>query len=277
MPAPVPVPIRQAIWALHQRGLSAADLADRFALAPRTVRGLIRRARTRGVGGLAPDPTHPRQSPPPPHPARRAALQLRREHPTWGAGMVRVWLGRSGAGGLPGARQIQRWFAAAGLNPAPGGRRPRSAGRRALAPHETWQVDASERIALGGGGRASWLRVTDEYTGAVLSTAVFPPRSLVARPRGGDPEGAAAGVHPVGPARARPRRQRLAVGFAQGRLAERTGPVAHRAGGRRHLERRPQAAAERRGGAEPGHGEAMGRARGLRQRCGIAIPDPCHG
>jgi hypothetical protein len=181
MPAPLPVPIRQAIWALHQRGVPAGDLAERFGLAARTVRGLIQRGRDRGAGGLAPDPTHPKR--PSPHPAREAALRLRREHPAWGAGVIRVWLGRSGVAGLPGAREIQRWFAAAGLNPAPRGRRPRSAGRPALAPHETWQVDAAERMALADGSQASWLRVTDEATGAVLLTAVFPPRALGVGPR----------------------------------------------------------------------------------------------
>jgi transposase len=180
MPAPVPVPIRQAIWALHQQGASAGELAGRFGLAARTVRGLIQRGRERGAEGLAPDPTHPN---PPPHPAREAALRLRREHPTWGAGMIRVWLGRSGVAGLPGTREIQRWFAAAGLNPAPGGRRPRPARRPASAPHETWQVDAAERMALADGSQASWLRVTDEATGAALLTAVFPPRALGPGPR----------------------------------------------------------------------------------------------
>src|SRR5205823_6461377 len=149
---------------------------ERFALAARTVRGLIQRGRERGAGGLAPDPTHP--GPPPPHPAREAALRLRHEHPTWGAGVIRVWLERSGVTGVPGVREIQRWFAAAGLNPAPGGRRPRPARPPAAAPHETWQVDAAERMALADGSQASWLRVTDEFSGAVLWTAVFPPRAL---------------------------------------------------------------------------------------------------
>ncbi|MFO0893313.1 MAG: helix-turn-helix domain-containing protein [Isosphaeraceae bacterium] len=181
MPAPVPVPIRQAIWELHQRGVPTGDLAARFGLAARTVRGLIRRGRERGADGLAPDPTHPVAAPP--HPAREAALRLRREHPTWGAGVIRVWLERSGVAGLPGVREIQRWFAAAGLNPAPPGRRPAAPRARASDPHDTWQVDAAERMALADGSRASWLRVADEATGAVLRTAVFPPRALGPGPR----------------------------------------------------------------------------------------------
>ena len=37
---------------------------------------------------------------------------------------------------LPSARTLQRWFARAGLNPAPKGRRPRSDYRRATHPHD---------------------------------------------------------------------------------------------------------------------------------------------
>lgn len=176
MPAPVPVPIRQAIWARHQEGVSTAVLADQFGLASRTVRGLIRRARERGVEGLKPDSTHPR--PAVSSPAREEAVRLRREHPTWGAGVIRVWMQRSGVIELACARQMQRWFAAAGLNPAPRGQRPASAGDRAISPHETWQVDASERIDLADGTQVSWLRIVDEFTGAVLSTVIFPPRGL---------------------------------------------------------------------------------------------------
>jgi hypothetical protein len=35
-------------------------------------------------------------------------------------------------------------------------------------------MDAVEQIRLGSGQRASWLRLTDEYTGAVLHSKVFP-------------------------------------------------------------------------------------------------------
>ena len=80
MPAPVPVPVRRVIWARHQKGSSTSELAAQFGLVPRTVRGLIRRARERGIGGLAPDSTHPNQPSPSLHPAREAALRLRREH-----------------------------------------------------------------------------------------------------------------------------------------------------------------------------------------------------
>jgi hypothetical protein len=88
-------------------------------------------------------------------------------------------LQRQGIEALPAVRTLQRWFAKAGLGPAPQGRRPQTVKKwRATRPHETWQVDAAEDIALADGTRASWLRIVDEFTGAVLKTVVFPPRAV---------------------------------------------------------------------------------------------------
>ena len=81
----------------------------------------------------------------------RAALRLRREHPTWGAGLIRVHLLQAVTGRpVPSERAIQRWLAKAGLGPAPRGRRPRVDTARAASPHETWQMDAKEKIRIQG-------------------------------------------------------------------------------------------------------------------------------
>jgi hypothetical protein len=74
---------------------------------------------------------------------------------------------------IPHPRTIQRWLEAASLAPAPSGRksphRPRSP-----VPHERWQVDAADQLRLGNGQLTSWLRLTDECSGAILKTVVFP-------------------------------------------------------------------------------------------------------
>jgi transposase len=207
MPAPVPLPIRQAMWRRHRRGATAAELSRDFALPPRTVRGLLARWRERGEAGLAPDPTrHPGSPPPPDHPARGPALRLRREHPGWGAALIRIELEDHGIRPLPGVRTLQRWFRSAGLAPAPPGRRPEASTPRASAPHEIWEVDAAEETRTGDGHRASWLRIADEFTGAVLHTAIFPPRALEFRTGGGHAAADAAGLRPLGPAAPHPRR-----------------------------------------------------------------------
>jgi hypothetical protein len=201
MPAPVPLPIRQAMWRRWEQGATTAELSDAFDLPARTVRNLLRRWRQRGATGLAPDYGHlPDPPPAPDHPAFEPAARLRREHPAWGAGLIRIYLEDQRVQPLPAVRTLQQWFRRAGLTPAPPGRRPASSGPRATAPHDIWEVDAAEEILLGDGTKASWLRGVDEFTGAVLHTAIFPPRALERRARGVHPGPVARRLRPLGPA-----------------------------------------------------------------------------
>jgi hypothetical protein len=50
---------------------------------------------------------------------------------------------------------------------------PLAAGR-ASEPHQVWQMDAVECLRLLDGSAACWLRLTDECSGAILATSVFP-------------------------------------------------------------------------------------------------------
>jgi transposase len=209
MPAPVPFAVRQAIIRRHRRGATPAAIADALGLPARTVRHLLARYRRQGEAALA--PAYPRGPRPRPRAAERArdrAVALRRDHPTWGAGLIRLHLRPPGGRRPPAARTLQRWFRRAGLGPAPRGRRPAAAapGARAGRPHDVWQVDAKEQVRLRTGQRVSWLRVVDECSGAVLWTAVFPPRVLAQGPAGGRPGRTAAGVRPLGPAGGHPGR-----------------------------------------------------------------------
>jgi hypothetical protein len=110
-------------------------MAHALGLAPRTVRQLIHRFRQQGHAAVAPrydrcgagTPTYPDA-------VAQAALALRREHPRWGAGLIRVMLRRRFLDeALPADRTLQRWFARAGLAPAAAGRRPDSVSRRAAS------------------------------------------------------------------------------------------------------------------------------------------------
>jgi hypothetical protein len=179
MPRATPLPVREKLWQRAQQGDSPAVLAHTFRLPLRTVRHLLQRFRQAGAEALKPAYRCPTAPADPTAPAWRAqALDLRRQHPTWGAPFVRVVLQEQYPQQLcPEARTLQRWFRQAGLTPARPGRR-RGATlpyRRAQRPHEVWQMDASEYIALATGERLCWLRVVDECSGAVLQTVVFPP------------------------------------------------------------------------------------------------------
>jgi hypothetical protein len=172
MPRPTPMSVRQAIWSAAQAGEPVACLAARLDTPERTVRRLLGACRD---AGRPVEPAY--RSPPPRWPAEMVewVLSLRQLHPGWGAGMLQVQLARKFPGApLPCPRTLQRWLADAQLAPAPAGRR-REPRLRAGCPHEVWEVDACDQLALATGQLVSWLRLTDEYSGAVLLTAVFPP------------------------------------------------------------------------------------------------------
>jgi hypothetical protein len=216
MPRPLPVPVRQAIWRRLQDGQDTPTIARELDLDPRTVRRLIGRLRHEGPAALS--PAYGRcgtATPRPADPLVQAVRGLRRDHPTWGAGLIRVMLRRQFPDDkMPAVRTLQRWLSRADLAPASAGRRPAKDARRAGRPHQIWQMDATELVRLRSDQLVCWLRLVDECSGAVLWTAVFPPRPLVPGPGDGHPGPIAAGLRPLGAARAVPGGQRGALGLA---------------------------------------------------------------
>ena len=200
MPAPLPPTLRRLIWLRSRRGQTAAAIARALQLCPRTVRHLLRRARDpANPPGPAyrPGPGRPADD----HPLRARALALRQQHPTWGAGYIRVRLAaEADPAPVPSERTLQRWFRRQRHPPAPGGRRSPPAAGRADAPHDTWQMDAVEQLRTADGQGACWLRLVDEYTGAFLGTTVFPPVLLGPRPRGRGPAALAPRLRALGAA-----------------------------------------------------------------------------
>ena len=149
MPRPLPVPLRQAIWQRYQDGQDGPTIAAALGLAPRTVRKLIRRFRQQGKAAVMPSSDRcGAATPKRPESIVQAAVGLRREHPTWGAGLIRVMLRRRlPHDPFPAERTLQRWFLRARARPRAGGSaaHPRSSTRRA-APRGR----AEGRVREGG-------------------------------------------------------------------------------------------------------------------------------
>ena len=183
MPRAIAVPLRQEMIERHRdRHESLASIAHTLNLSESGVRKLWRQYEAQGEAGLV--PRYDRCGPPETAFSRRVyrgALTLKRRHPAWGAGYIRVCIAEKWPEErLPAERTVQRWFQIKGLNRSHSLSPPqeRSGARQ---PHEVWQMDATEQVKLAGEDRASWLACVDEATGAVLATPVFPPRSLVER------------------------------------------------------------------------------------------------
>lgn len=179
MPQSLAFPLRQELVRRHQQGETLAALAESMQIPPATVRNWWQRFRREGEAGLQTryqrcGPQGPKAGPA----VHQAALTMKREHPTWGAGLIRLELQKQFATQpLPQVRAIQRWFQKAGLQP-PRAQRPAMVRHRAREPHEVWEIDAKERLRLANGSPTSVLTMTDEATGALLGATPFPPVSL---------------------------------------------------------------------------------------------------
>jgi transposase len=179
MPQPLPFPLRQELVRRHQQGEPLTAIAASMQVPYPTVRNWWRRFRLQGELGLQThyDRCGP-QAPKSPPAFYQAALAMKREHPTWGAPLIRIELQRQfPEQPFPQARAMQRWFQAADLQP-PRAKRPPVERQRGREAHAVWQVDAKERLRLADGSGASVLTVTDEATGVLLGVVPFPPVSL---------------------------------------------------------------------------------------------------
>src|SRR5262249_61359797 len=134
-------PPRQAFGPGTQPRAPTAVIAQDLGLQPRTARRLRQRGHDHGRDALLPSydacgrpRTQAYQA------LHEEAVALRKEHPTWGAGLLRVVLRRHHPrANLPSERPWQRWLHQEGLGPAPKGRRPTArATGRAPQPQATW-------------------------------------------------------------------------------------------------------------------------------------------
>jgi transposase len=182
MPQAWPLALREQMVQRHQQGEPLTAIADALKVPSRTVRRWWHRYHQEGVEGLHTHYAHcGPKGPKAPRAVHAAALELKREHSSWGAGLIRLQLVEQFAPSeVPQVRAIQRWFHAAGLQPVRA-KRPAVQKSRGREAHQVWQMDAKERMRLGDGTGTSVLSVTDEATGAVLALAPFSPVSLGAR------------------------------------------------------------------------------------------------
>src|SRR4051812_44979191 len=117
MPRPTPVPVRQAMFRLWQRGLDAPQIAASLRVPCATVYRLLQRFRRDGAAAIPPGYRLPADDITPPE-IVQAALDLRREHPTWGAEFIRVVLLEADPKRrVPTSRTLRRWFVRADLAP----------------------------------------------------------------------------------------------------------------------------------------------------------------
>lgn len=179
MPAALAMSIRQEIVKRREKGESLANIAREKAISYGATRKIWRQYVKEG--SLEPHYDKCRQTGIRKEQALyEMAIALKAAHPGWGAGLIRVELSEQLRGhDLPSERTLQRWFGRGGVAKAL--RRDKKAVewvKRGEEAHEVWAIDAKEQIRLRDGSYVSWLTISDEGSGAVLSVVLFPHTPL---------------------------------------------------------------------------------------------------
>src|SRR3954468_1574253 len=153
----LPMHIRSLIIEqLTKEGSSMIAVSKEHGLSYSTIRKLWKRYKQEGTHGLKPH--YERCGPQQPKSEGliyRCALWLKRHHPNWGAGMILVLLhNRYPQKSLPAERSLQYWFKARHLYPPKGLITAAASNTEwsAASVHDTWQIDAKEKLHLGAKG-----------------------------------------------------------------------------------------------------------------------------
>lgn len=171
--------LREQIYALQSQGAGPKAISEQLNIPYGTVKHLCRKFKLCDKECLAPKYANCGRKPfSDLEASKKRALELRQQHPKWGAPRIRVelQLERSAASGgeaLSGIKSLQRFFRKKEAYPLRRQSAEPSIGR-SLAPHNIWEVDAKERFTLEDGSPACYLTITDEKTGAWLEAPIFP-------------------------------------------------------------------------------------------------------
>jgi len=169
---------RESVIKLHDSGINMLQISIREGINYGTVKTLIKRHKAEGVKGLTTlyhqcgrKRTYNSEL------TYRLVRLYKFRHPLWGVEYILMKI-REKYPDLPlsVARVYERRLKSAHLLTMP--RNPPLQHtyhpERSLLPHDTWQIDAKERLITSDGQAACYLTTTDEKTGGALSAKVFP-------------------------------------------------------------------------------------------------------
>jgi hypothetical protein len=165
---------RRRLIELYESGKTVAESCRILEIGYAGAAKLIRRYRQEGEQALEVGFYRCGKKSPYTQEIRDAISSAMQENNRLGAPIIRS---RLLAGGLyakvPHERTIQRWMTAQGVS-IPRGRRPKQSKDYATQAHDTWQVDAKERVTTADGETHTYLSITDEATTTFLKGHVFP-------------------------------------------------------------------------------------------------------
>ncbi len=169
---------KERLQILRQEGATLAMIADELHCARETVHKHWRRIRTQRV---APPRGRPRRGVlstfPPALVAR--AVALKRLHPHWGPAVVRLELAREvlpQTSRMPSVARLAVLFRQTCPEAVQPRRRtvyPARAPTRATVPHQRWQMDGKEAVAVGVSAQATILSVRDPMSALMIANQAF--------------------------------------------------------------------------------------------------------
>lgn len=171
--------LRYKLVSEHQQGASYTSICERYGINYHTVRTICKRHQALGDAGLVPRYSNcGRLVVDGAERVFRLVRLLKHLHPSWGISYILTQLRLAYPQlVLQSVRHYQRRLAQRReALPAPQ-LPPRVVPERSRLPHDTWQIDAKERIDMADGQERCFLNITDEKTGAVLKAEGFPPRA----------------------------------------------------------------------------------------------------
>jgi len=171
--------LRQQISTDHLQGESYSGLAQRYGLSYNTVRSICTRYKELGHQGLIPRYCNcGRQVAEDAERSFRLIRLLKHLHPSWGIGYIKARIGcHYPTLALQSERQYQRRLAN-GSRSLPKAHLPLLPPTdRSRLSHDTWQIDAKERIGIMDGSERCFLNITDEKTASLLKAQVFSLRT----------------------------------------------------------------------------------------------------
>lgn len=171
------VGVRGKIIHCKSQGMKMSQIAREFGINYNTVRTLCKSYEAEGSSGLLPKYRNcGRRVAVEDEKAFRLVRLLKHLHPLWGVPYIVQQIEHKFPD-LPvqSIRHYQRRLSNGSAKvPKPTLPKGEPVGR-ARQPHDTWEVDAKERLELPDGQRACYLNVTDEKTNAILQAEVFSP------------------------------------------------------------------------------------------------------
>ncbi len=171
------VKLRQQIAADHKLGESYTSLARRYSMSYNTVRSICMSYAAFGERGLIPRYSKcGRRTSDGAERSFRLVRMIKHLHPSWGVAYILVRIRQTYADlVLQSERHYQRRLENIG-NKSPQSQLPLSPPiERSRLPHDTWQIDAKERIKMADGQERCFLNITDEKTASLLKAKGFPP------------------------------------------------------------------------------------------------------